>query len=786
MPADFAGSRWRALYDNTNLYLLVEVKDNNKFNDSGTSWWEDDVVEIFIDGDNSKGASYDGVNDFQLGFRYNDATVRVGGNSVNRTTGIVFAMQNITGGYNLEARIPWSTIGVTPAAGNRIGLDVEVDDDDNGGVRDSQVSAFATNSTAWSTPSVFGSVYLTTTCGGTVVPVTSVSVSPASASVSVGGTQQLTATVLPSNATNQTVSWSSSNTSVATVNASGLVTGVATGTATITVTTQDGSRTATSSITVTNTTVPVTGVSVSPTSASLNVAATQQLTATVLPSNATNKNVSWSTSNASVATVNATGLVTAVAVGAATITVTTQDGSKTATSSITVTSTTQTPYPSGAWAIPGTIEAENFDNGGEGVAYHDNDAVNSGGQGRTNQGVDTETCSEGGLNVGWTNTGEWLEYTVNVATAGSYDIDVRTASTFAGGTFHIEFNGVDKTGLMTTTNTGGWQTWTTISKSGVPLSAGQQVMRIYFDNANFNLNKVTISSSSSTDPAGVITCYRAPGAIAVNGSLTDAGWNVTRTFSKATVGSPNNTATFGVLWDNTNLYIGAKVLDAALHSDSPDPWEDDAVEIYIDANNNKLTTYDGRDNQIIKNYNKSTVYTKLAVTGLQHGWAAISGGYSIEVAIPWSQLGITAPAQGTTLGFDIGYDDDDNAGARDHQAVWNGTVNNYQNTSAFGSLRLNTTVSSGGGAGNEEKIAEEDVTISVTPNPVSNGQTRILMPSNSGEAHLQVFNMNGKMIFHSRVYGHEETVNFSHEAKGIYLVKVLVNNRMVIKKVMVE
>lgn len=87
------------------------------------------------------------------------------------------------------------------------------------------------------------------------------------------------------------------------------------------------------------TNVPVTGVSVSPTTASVATGATTQLAATVAPSNATNKNVSWTSSNTSVATVNATGLVTGVAAGSAVITVTTQDGNKTATSSITVTTT---------------------------------------------------------------------------------------------------------------------------------------------------------------------------------------------------------------------------------------------------------------------------------------------------------------------------------------------------------------------------------------------------------------------------------------------------------------
>jgi uncharacterized protein YjdB len=167
-----------------------------------------------------------------------------------------------------------------------------------------------------------------------VVAVTGVSVSPTTATVGIGSTQQLSATIAPANATNQTVNWTSSNTAVATVNSSGLVTGVAAGTSTITATTADGNKTATSAVTVT--TIPVTGVSVSPATVNLYAGNTQQLSATVSPANATNKTVTWSSSNTAVATVNSSGLVTAVAAGTANITVTTQNGSKTAISTITV------------------------------------------------------------------------------------------------------------------------------------------------------------------------------------------------------------------------------------------------------------------------------------------------------------------------------------------------------------------------------------------------------------------------------------------------------------------
>jgi uncharacterized protein YjdB len=178
---------------------------------------------------------------------------------------------------------------------------------------------------------------MTSTCTVTVtVPVTGVKLSPTSLSLAVGSTSGLTVTVSPSNATNQSVSWTSSNTSVATINSSGVVSAVASGSTAITVTTADGSKTATCAVTVSGT-IPVTGVSLSSSNLSLAVGSTSTLTTTVSPSNATNQSVSWVSSNTSVAAVSSSGLVTAIAAGTATITVTTADGSKTATCTVTVT-----------------------------------------------------------------------------------------------------------------------------------------------------------------------------------------------------------------------------------------------------------------------------------------------------------------------------------------------------------------------------------------------------------------------------------------------------------------
>ena len=175
-----------------------------------------------------------------------------------------------------------------------------------------------------------------------IISVTGVSLDKTSLTLTAGDTQTLTATVSPSTATDKSVTWSSSNTSVATVSSSGVVTAKAAGSATITVKTNDGGKTATCSVTVNAATVSVTGVSLDKTSLSMSVGDTQTLTATVSPSNATDKSVTWSSNNTSVATVSSSGVVTAKAAGTATITVTTNDGGKTTTCTVTVSAMTDT------------------------------------------------------------------------------------------------------------------------------------------------------------------------------------------------------------------------------------------------------------------------------------------------------------------------------------------------------------------------------------------------------------------------------------------------------------
>ena len=161
----------------------------------------------------------------------------------------------------------------------------------------------------------------------------------------------------------------------------------------------------------------------------------------------------------------------------------------------------RTPYTGSPIAAPGIIELENYDKGGEGLTYRDLESANIGGSYRTGEGVDlqisTDAASGGGYQLSHTKAGEWIEYTVNVAAAGTYKLELRLASATAGGKFHVDFGGVNKTGTITVGNTGGWTSWQTLSVN-VTLAAGEQVMRLAFDAVsssgyvgNFNWARLT-------------------------------------------------------------------------------------------------------------------------------------------------------------------------------------------------------------------------------------------------------------------------------------------------------
>ncbi|MBO9703474.1 MAG: carbohydrate-binding protein [Sporocytophaga sp.] len=184
----------------------------------------------------------------------------------------------------------------------------------------------------------------------------------------------------------------------------------------------------------------------------------------------------------------------------------------------------QEPYKGKVHLIPGRINAEEYDLGGEGLAYHE--ANTNGNEGKAtlrNDEVDIEATQdvEGIYNVGYILKDEWLEYTVNVVAQGNYDLDVRLAADGEGKTLHIEMDGVNVTGQINVPNTGGWQTWQTVTLNNISLAGGEHIMRIAFDSDYMNLNYVEfkdVITGIDENESSAIAVYPNP--------FTDAGLQI--------------------------------------------------------------------------------------------------------------------------------------------------------------------------------------------------------------------------------------------------------------------
>jgi alpha-L-fucosidase len=149
----------------------------------------------------------------------------------------------------------------------------------------------------------------------------------------------------------------------------------------------------------------------------------------------------------------------------------------------------QKQVPFKAHVLPGTVEAEDYDVGCPGDAYHDRDDVNEGGLYRLGQGVDIGECSAGGYTLGWTHAGEWTAYTVSIAKPGRYRAAFHVASAMDGAAIHLESDGVDLTGRIDIPNTKGFQNWAVVERI-VELSAGEHVLKVHIDGDYVNLDKI--------------------------------------------------------------------------------------------------------------------------------------------------------------------------------------------------------------------------------------------------------------------------------------------------------
>lgn len=196
-----------------------------------------------------------------------------------------------------------------------------------------------------------------------------------------------------------------------------------------------------------------------------------------------------------------------------------------------------TPYTGTPVALPIAFAAVNFDKGGEGVAYHDLTTGNAGAQYRTSEDVDiaatTDTLGVSPYLVNSFQTGEWLNYTVNVSKDGNYDVSLRAANNYAAtppAAFHIEMDGKDVTGKQAVPITGGWDAYQWVSAPSVALKAGKHVLKLVSEAQYFNVSALSVLESGTTTTSGGTTSTGT-----TSGGTTSGGTTSGATSGSATI-----------------------------------------------------------------------------------------------------------------------------------------------------------------------------------------------------------------------------------------------------------
>ncbi|MFE5321801.1 sugar-binding protein [Paenibacillus sp. NPDC056579] len=232
----------------------------------------------------------------------------------------------------------------------------------------------------------------------------------------------------------------------------------------------------------------------------------------------------------------------------------------------------------------------------------------------------------------------------------------------------------------------------------VPVVKGSNTITIVATDPAGNASTATVNvdcnpSQDGSIVWGVAAGNRSAHSPIIDGDLSEADWIINNGVRRIITGTPDNSAFFGTLWDDQNLYVAVRVLDGHLVNDSEasKTYQDDSVEIYLDGNNDRSTAYGPDDHQITLGWHDTQLSVGSNMAGLQYAQQDIDGGYSVEMAIPWSSIGIPAPKVGSVIGFDIGINDDDGRsnGNRESQLMWTGDNENWKSTANFGALYLN-------------------------------------------------------------------------------------------------
>ena len=402
----------------------------------------------------------------------------------------------------------------------------------------------------------------------------------------------------------------------------------------------------------------------------------------------------------------------------------------------------QTAYQ-GPHTIPGKLEAEHYDNGGEGVAFRDTDAGNRGGCGR-NDNVDLQAASDegGGCNVGWTRGGEWLEYTMAQVSGGIYNLNVRLASgSNSPGTLTVKLAG-RTLGTIDVANTGGWQNYVTRTLSNIRLAQGSnQVLRLEITQGSFNINWMRFTKVATPQPVGGTLLPIADAYVRGNGEQDGSGEALL-----IKQGGSSSYERVSYLKFDLSGYTSAQISSATL----------------------RLYCTELQDN---------STRTTVAVHGSADNWT--------EQGITWQNK----PALGNRLGssvvdrvgryyaFNVSqYVQGQAAGDKTVSLalVDGGAVNKAL---FFGSRESGnppqlviTTTNARQGSGDKAALALEEAAVQVYPNP-STGLLNITGVEGSAQR-VQLVNLQGQLLLNKQLEKGQTQLDVSTLPKGLYLIKV--------------
>lgn len=358
-------------------------------------------------------------------------------------------------------------------------------------------------------------------------------------------------------------------------------------------------------------------------------------------------------------------------------------------------------YGGTPWPIPGTIQAEDFDNGGQNVGYYDSSPENLGGAYRTTEYVDLQGTTESAAYIGWTDPGEWMNYSVNVLSAGVYTLQARVASLNAVSSFRVELDGVT-IATFTSPNTGGYQVWQSVTASNINLTTGNKVMRIYCITGGFNINSVTFSTTSNLLPAanaGTDKTITLPvNSVTLTGSATDTDGTIS-SYAWTKVSGPTSgsiTSASSASTNVTGLVQGIYKFELRV-TDNSGGIGRDTLQVTVNAANQPPVANAGADKAVTLPTNSLTILgtgTDPDGTISAYAWSKVSGPSSGTITTATSaSTTINNLVQGTYL-FALQVTDNSGATGRDTLQVSVNAANQAPVANAGADITITLPVSS--------------------------------------------------------------------------------------------